>query len=226
MSNFKLSNSYNGDGQTLISPKDINFKHFNRKLKLACMASGAGTNFESLVHNINSQNINADISILIVNKEHCEARTKARKLGVRCEFIDHNQFREREDFDRKIVTVLKNEEVDGIVMAGWMRIVTSVLIEAYPQRIINIHPSLLPSFKGSNSIRQALESKVLITGCSVHYVSAEVDSGPIIIQAAVPIIENDTITTLRKRIQEQEYKILPMALNIIGNEWSKINTYG
>ena len=111
-----------------------------------------------------------------------------------------------------IVDLFKSYQVDWVIMAGWMRIVTPVLLEAFPNHVINIHPSLLPSFKGIKAIEQALEAKVKITGCTVHLASLEVDSGPILLQAAVPILPNDTLETLHNRIQIEEHKIFPLAI--------------
>ncbi|MEL6579233.1 MAG: phosphoribosylglycinamide formyltransferase, partial [Cyanobacteria bacterium J06621_12] len=128
--------------------------------------------------------------------------------------IDHRQYSTRENLDHEIVAVLKAYGADWVVMAGWMRIITQVLLDGYPCRVINIHPSLLPSFKGIRAIEQALAAKVKITGCTVHLVSLEVDSGEIIIQAAVPVLADDTLDTLHARIQVQEHNILPQAIAI------------
>ncbi|HTL89160.1 MAG TPA: phosphoribosylglycinamide formyltransferase, partial [Leptolyngbya sp.] len=123
-------------------------------------------------------------------------------------------FASREDLDRAIVETLKQSGVDWVIMAGWMRIVTPVLIQAFRDRILNIHPSLLPSFKGNRAVEQALEAGVKITGCTVHLVVPEVDSGEIIIQAAVPVLASDTIETLQQRIHAEEHRIYPAAIAI------------
>ena len=128
--------------------------------------------------------------------------------------INHRQYQSRENLDHEIVAVLKAYGVDWVIMAGWMRITTQVLLNSYRHRVINIHPSLLPSFKGIRAIEQALQAKVKITGCTAHLVSLEVDSGEIIMQAAVPVFADDTVDSLHARIQAQEHQILPQAIAI------------
>jgi phosphoribosylglycinamide formyltransferase-1 len=128
--------------------------------------------------------------------------------------LNHRDYKRREDLDAAIVQMMRQYEVEWIVMAGWMRIVTPVLINAFRDRIINIHPSLLPSFKGVRAVEQALEARVKITGCTVHLVRPEVDSGPILVQAAVPILPDDTPETLHARIQVQEHRILPQGITL------------
>jgi phosphoribosylglycinamide formyltransferase-1 len=122
--------------------------------------------------------------------------------------------------DQAIVATLQDYGVEWVIMAGWMRIVTPVLLRAYDQRVLNIHPSLLPSFRGVNAIQQALEAGVKVTGCTVHYAVAEVDSGPIVMQAAVPILPTDTAATLHARIQMQEHEIFPMAIALAASQAS------
>lgn len=194
---------------------------FDKKLKLAVMASGNGTNFEALSKSIKNNYLDAEISVLIVNKENCNARLRAKYLGIECIFIDHRKYSSRESFEEKIISTLDKYKIEAIVMAGWMRIVTPKLIEAYPDRIINIHPSLLPSFKGANAIQMALDAKVKITGCTIHKVVDEIDSGEIIAQAAVKIEENDNIKTLQEKIQTQEHKLLPLSVALAAIEWRR-----
>lgn len=129
--------------------------------------------------------------------------------------MNHRDYKSREKFDSKIVQILQQYDVKFVIMAGWMRLVTQVLIDAFPQRMINIHPSLLPSFKGVQAVEQALAARVKITGCTVHLISLEVDSGEILIQAAVPVLPEDTPETLHARIQVQEHRILPMAITLL-----------
>jgi phosphoribosylglycinamide formyltransferase-1 len=127
-------------------------------------------------------------------------------------FLNHRDYKKREDLDMAIVNTLKEYQVEWVIMAGWMRIVTEVLVNAFPNRVINIHPSILPSFKGIHAIEQALQAKVKVTGCTVHLVSVEVDSGPILMQAVVPILSDDTPETLHARVQIQEHRIFPQAI--------------
>jgi phosphoribosylglycinamide formyltransferase-1 len=181
-------------------------------LKLGIMASGNGSNFEAVAEAIKNRQLNAQIQVLIYNNPGIKAAARAEKWSVPTVLLDHRDYKRREDLDAAIVEVLRQYEVEWVVMAGWMRLVTPVLINAFPDKIINIHPSLLPSFKGIRAVEQALDAGVKIAGCTVHLVRLEVDSGPILLQAAVPVLPDDTSETLHARIQEQEHRILPQAL--------------
>lgn len=181
-------------------------------LKLGIMASGSGSNFEAIAQAIQEGQINAQIQVLIYNNPGIKAAARAEKWGVPAVLLNHRDYKRREDLDAAIVETLQKYEVDWVIMAGWMRIVTPVLINAFANRVINIHPSLLPSFKGVAAVEQALAAGVKITGCTVHLVSPEVDSGRILMQAAVPVLPDDTPETLHARIQIQEHRILPQAI--------------
>lgn len=187
----------------------------NKPVKLAVMASGNGTNFEVIAQAISAGKLNAEITVLIYNNRQAKAAMRAENWGVKTVFINHRDYQIREELDQEIVKILQDHDVELVVMAGWMRIVTRVLIDAFPRRIINIHPSLLPSFKGVQSVEQALAAGVKITGCTVHLVSVEVDSGEILIQAAVPVLPNDSYESLHARIQVQEHRILPLAIDLL-----------
>jgi phosphoribosylglycinamide formyltransferase-1 len=180
-------------------------------LKLGIMASGSGSNFEAVAEAIASHQLNAQIQVLIYNNPGIKAIARAQKWGVPTVLHNHRDYK-REALDAQIVQTLQQYQVDYVVMAGWMRLVTPVLIEAFSDRIVNIHPSLLPSFKGVRAVEQALAAGVKIAGCTVHLVRLEVDSGPILVQAAVPVLADDTAETLHARIQVQEHRILPQAL--------------
>jgi len=181
-------------------------------VKLGIMASGKGSNFEVVAQAIKDRQLNAQIQVLIYNNPGIKAVARAEHWGVPAILLNHRDYKRREDLDTAIVEVLRQYEVEWVVMAGWMRIITPVLIDAFPDKIINIHPSLLPSFKGAHAVEQALEAGVKITGCTVHLVRPEVDSGPILVQAAVPVLSDDTAETLHARIQVQEHRILPQAI--------------
>ncbi|WP_414543411.1 phosphoribosylglycinamide formyltransferase [Nostoc sp. CCY0012] len=181
-------------------------------LKLGIMASGSGSNFAAIAQAIADQQLNAQIQVLIYNNPSAKAPVRAANWGVEAVLLNHRDYSSRESFDTEIVKTLRQYDVEWVIMAGWMRLVTPVLIDAFPEKIINIHPSLLPSFKGINAVEQALAAKVKITGCTVHLVCLEVDSGPILIQAAVPVLPDDTLETLHARIQIQEHRILPQAI--------------
>ena len=201
---------------SLISPDIYNYQvSSDQPLKIGIMASGNGSNFEVIAQAIADGKINAKIQVLIYNNHDAKAAVRAEKWGVESVLLNHHDYKNREKFDSKIVQILQQYDVKFVIMAGWMRLVTQVLIDAFPQQMINIHPSLLPSFKGVQAVEQALAAGVKITGCTVHLVSLEVDSGEILIQAAVPVLPKDTPETLHARIQVQEHRILPMAITLL-----------
>jgi phosphoribosylglycinamide formyltransferase 1 len=179
---------------------------------LGILASGSGSNMEAIAVAINNQEIQAKIQVVIFNNPEAKVQERAIRLGIPAVLINHRDYKSREDLDRAIIQILKEYQVDLVIMAGWMRVVTQVLIDAFGDRILNIHPSLLPSFRGTHAIDQALSYGVKITGCTVHIVSLEVDSGKILEQAAVPVLDQDTVTSLQQRIQVQEHLIYPKAI--------------
>ena len=181
-------------------------------LRLGVLASGEGSNFEALVQATRSQRLQASVELLVVNHEQCGARARAERLGIPCRWIDHRAFPSREALDDMLIGAFRGVGVDLVVMAGWMRIVSPRLIEAFPDRLLNIHPSLLPSFRGLDAVGQALACGVRITGCTVHLVRPEVDDGPILVQAAVPVHPQDDAPSLAARIHAQEHRILPFAV--------------
>ncbi|MBE9208241.1 phosphoribosylglycinamide formyltransferase [Nostoc sp. LEGE 06077] len=187
-------------------------------IKLGILASGNGSNFAAVAQAVDDGQINAQIPVLIYNNPGAKAATRAASRGIETVLLNHREYKNREALDRQIVQTLHQHDVDLVILAGWMRLVTSVLIDAFPHRIINIHPSLLPSFKGLHAVEQALQAKVKITGCTVHLVCLEVDSGPILIQAAVPVLAEDTPETLHARIQIQEHRILPQGIAIAASQ--------
>jgi phosphoribosylglycinamide formyltransferase-1 len=186
--------------------------------KLGFMASGSGTNFAAIAESIQSNELNAKIEVLIYNNPKAKVQEQAEKYHIPRVLINHRDFASREALDEAIVTTFKEYGVEWVIMAGWMRIITPVLLNAFAERVINIHPSLLPSFRGIRAIEQTLAAGVKVTGCTVHFASPEVDSGPIIAQAVVPVLPNDTVETLHARIQIQEHKIFPMAIAIAAQQ--------
>ena len=173
-------------------------------MRLGVMCSGNGTNFENIVRTCSKD----EVVLMIHNKEKCGAAKRADKLGIpHCTIksVDEDQ----------IIKLFEAWRVDLIVLAGWMRIISPKLIEAFSNRIINIHPSLLPKYKGLNAVQQALDARDHTTGCTVHYVTEELDSGEIIIQEEVGILPHDTIESLTKVIQQREYEILPKAIEYV-----------
>ena len=201
--------------ENLISPFVSEFPQFEPKIKIGILASGNGSNFESIIKSIQNNQLNAEISILIVNNPNCLAIKKAIKYNIPYVIINHQECDSRVAHDKLVSNKLEDISVQLVVMAGWMRIVGDELINKFKNRIINIHPSLLPSFKGIDAIQQAIDNKVTITGCTVHYVQKEVDSGSIIIQAAVPLKYEESKNNLKKRIQEMEHIILPIGIALV-----------
>ncbi len=203
---------------SLVSPQIQDASSQHKPIKLGIMASGSGSNFEAIAQAIKDGQLNAQIQVLIYNNPDAYAAVRSANWGVPAVLLDHRNYSSREEFDRQIVQVLQQYDVEWVIMAGWMRLVTQVLIDAFPNKIINIHPSLLPSFKGSRAIEQAITTGVKITGCTVHLVCLEMDSGPILMQAAVPVLADDTPETLHARIQVQEHKILPQAIALAAQQ--------
>ena len=178
-------------------------------MRLGVMCSGNGTNFENIVRTCRED----EVVVMVHNKEKCGAAKRADKLG-----IPHTHIKsKKEDL---IIDVMKAWRVDLIVLAGWMRIVTPKLINAFPKRIINLHPSMLPKYKGLRAIERALDSGDEMTGVSVHYVNEELDGGEVILQSEVPILPNDNIDTLTKAIQRREYYLLPKAIDYVKHQLS------
>jgi phosphoribosylglycinamide formyltransferase-1 len=180
------------------------------RVKIGVLASGQGSNFQAIVDQ--TRDAPAQFAVVIYNNPKAPVRLRAEKLGIPSVFLDHRRFATREALDQAILEVLGEYGVELVLMAGWMRLVTSVLVNAYRGRMVNIHPSLLPSFRGIRAVEQALEYGVQLTGCSVHFVDVEMDSGPIIAQEAVPILANDTLETLSQRIHEAEHRIYPQVV--------------
>jgi phosphoribosylglycinamide formyltransferase 1 len=188
------------------------------KLRLGVLASGRGSNLQALIEAIDSGSVRARMAVVISNKKDALALERARIHGVTDVFLDPKPYAsmtdKREAYDRGVLDILRKYDVDLVLLAGYMKIVTPVLIEAYRNRMMNIHPSLLPSFPGLDAQKQALEWAVKVSGCTVHFVTEGVDEGPIILQAAVPVLERDSPETLAGRILVEEHKIYPRAVQL------------
>lgn len=193
-----------------------------KKLRLGILASGGGTNLQTIIDRCQDGSLDAEIVVVICNNPGAGALERAERAGTRNLCIDHRQFEDRQDFDRSVVAALKEAGVELVVLAGFMRIISGVFLEAFPQRIINIHPALLPAFPGLHVQKKALEHGAKFAGCTVHFVDDGVDTGQIIIQAIVPILDNDTEETLSARILEQEHKIYPRAIQLIAENRLRI----
>ncbi len=205
--------------QALLHPYSDGVPSLIPPLRIGVMASGNGSNFEAIVQAIRADRLGAEIPLLVVNNRDCGALQRANRFGIHVEVVDHRTYPNREALDRQLVSLFQTHDVEVVVMAGWMRIVTDVLVNGFPERLINIHPSLLPSFRGLDAVGQALKAGVSISGCTVHIVTAELDAGPILAQAAVPVFATDTHATLAERVQRQEHILLPTTLQQNAHRW-------
>ncbi|MBI3811327.1 MAG: phosphoribosylglycinamide formyltransferase [Nitrospirae bacterium] len=192
-------------------------------LRLGVLASGRGSNLESIIRACSAVKIHAGIEIVISDRARSQALEHARRNQIPAVHLDPKAHSSREDYDAAAVRLLHEHRVDLVVLAGYMRLITSRLIGPFKNRIINIHPSLLPSFPGLRSHRQALEWGVRISGCTVHFVDETMDQGSIIIQAAVPVLDGDTEETLEARVLEQEHRILPQAIEYLAEDRLEIS---
>lgn len=183
-------------------------------LRVGVLASGRGSNLQSLIDQSQSGRIDARIVLVASNNADAGALERAQKAGIATCVINHREFASREAFDTAMVAALRDAKVELVLLAGFMRLLSPVFIEAFPQRIMNIHPALLPAFPGLHVQRQALEYGARFSGCTVHFVDGGLDTGPIIIQAVVPILENDTEEALSARILAQEHRIYPRAVQL------------
>ena len=201
----------------LISPEISKLSGFSPKLKIAILASGNGSNFQELINLSKSNKLDIDIRILITNKSDAGCLLKAKESNILYKIIKNSDYENKDFFEDEIINTIKNQDVELVVMAGWMKIMSSKFVDTFRKKIINIHPSLLPSFKGNNAIKEAITNGSKITGCSVHYVESEVDSGSLIMQAALSISNDDNIETISKKIHFLEHKILPLSISQAGN---------
>ncbi|TCK03917.1 phosphoribosylglycinamide formyltransferase [Phorcysia thermohydrogeniphila] len=180
--------------------------------RIAVLASGRGSNFEAIARAVLSGKINAEVAVLIVDRKNIGAIERAEKLGINWVFVDPNGFPSREEYDSRIVAILKYLGVDLVCLAGYKKIVSAPFVDAFPGRIMNIHPTLLPSFPGLKPHEKVLKYGVNVSGATVHFVDKGVDTGPIIVQVAVPVSPDDTPETLSERILRYEHRIYPQAV--------------
>lgn len=183
-------------------------------LKIGVLASGRGSNFQSIMDEIESDQLKAEIVLLITDNPSAFAVERAKKHGVEYLVLQSKKYQSKDDYFMRIAAALKKKNVELVVLAGFMKIVGRPLIDAFRNRIMNIHPALLPSFPGLHGQKQALDYGARISGCTVHFVDEGIDTGPIIIQAAVPVFQNDTEETLSERILKQEHRIYPEAIRL------------
>lgn len=187
-------------------------------LRVAVLASGRGSNLQAVIDAIEAEQVDARIVAVISNKKDAQALERARKHGLNEVFVDPKPFAGRPDgreaYDRELLKVLQQHEVELVLLAGYMKIVTAALVNAYANRMMNIHPSLLPSFPGLDVQKKAIDWGCKLAGCTVHFVTEGVDEGPIILQAAVPVLDSDTPEMLAGRILDQEHRIYPRAVQL------------
>jgi len=188
------------------------------RTKVGVLASGRGTDFQSLVDARKHGDLDVDLAVLVCNVPGAPVLDRAKAANVPSVVIDHRPFgKDREGFEREVLNVLRDTRVDLVVLAGFMRLVSASFIREFPNRIINIHPSLLPAFPGAHAHRDAIAAGVKVSGCTIHFVDASVDGGPIILQKAVPVHDDDTEDSLAARILEQEHVFLPLAVRLFAD---------
>jgi phosphoribosylglycinamide formyltransferase-1 len=189
--------------------------------RIAVLISGRGSNLQSIVDAVAAGALDATIAVVISNRAGAQGLSRARDAGIEALFLDPKGFPDRDAYDRAIVGALNARDVALVCLAGYMRLVGAPLLDAFPQRILNIHPSLLPSFRGLDAQRQALEHGVRVSGATVHLVTSQLDDGPIILQAAVPVRDDDTVETLSARILIEEHRLYPEAIRqTLDGRWS------
>ena len=187
-------------------------------IALGVLVSGSGSNLQAIIDRVGDGSLDADIRIVIANKPDAQGLERARKAGIATACVRHDEFPERESFDRELVRLLREAEVQLVVLAGFMRILTPAFLTPFAGRVINIHPALLPACPGLRAQEQQAGHGVRLAGCTVHFVDEEMDHGPIIIQAAVPAYADDDETTLGARILEMEHRIYSQALQWIAQD--------
>jgi phosphoribosylglycinamide formyltransferase 1 len=183
-----------------------------KKLKVGVLVSGNGSNLQAIIDACQRGEVPAEVVSVITNRATAFGLERARKAGIAAVHLDHREFAGREAYDAAVVAELQRQGVELVALAGFMRIITRVLLDAFPQRVMNIHPALLPSFPGLDAQQQALDHGVKVTGCTVHFVDEGTDTGPIIIQAVVPVLPDDSVETLSRRILCQEHRSYPQAI--------------
>lgn len=192
--------------------------------KLAVLASGRGSNLQAIIDHIEAGKLKAQICVVISNREDAFALDRARQHNIATHFVDPQHFESREAYDLALVEIAKNYQVDLVVLAGYMLVLTPAFLDAFPNRVVNIHPALLPSFPGTHAQKQALDYGVKVSGCTVHFVDSGVDTGPIIAQRAVMVCDDDVEETLAEKILEQEHKIFPEVIGWIAE--GKVELHG
>ena len=185
-----------------------------RQVPIGVLVSGSGTNLQAIIEAIEAERLDAKIEVVLSNKADAYGLVRAKNHGVATEVIDHKQFPSREAYDQAVVDILRARGVELVVLAGFMRLLSPVFVKSYSNRIMNIHPALLPSFPGLHVQKKAVDHGVRFSGCTVHFVNEECDEGPIIIQAVVPVFPDDSEESLATRILKQEHRIYARAIQL------------
>ena len=185
-----------------------------RQLPIGMLISGGGTNLQAIIDAIEAKRLDAAIKLVLSNKADAYGLVRAKNHGIATEILDHRNYPSRETYDQAVVDLLRAHGVELVVLAGFMRLLSPVFVKAYSNRIMNIHPALLPSFPGLHVQKKAVEYGVRFSGCTVHFVNDECDEGPIIIQAVVPVFADDTEEKLAARILKEEHRIYPRAIQL------------
>lgn len=183
-------------------------------MNIAIFASGNGGNFQAIAEAVKKGKIKARLALLVCDKPGAYVLKRAKNMGIETFLVERKNFSHKQDYEKAIVKKLKEKEIALVALAGYMKIVGTDILKAYKNRIINIHPALLPSFKGAHGIKDALDYGIKITGVTVHFVDEEMDNGPVIIQAAVKVEDSDTEETLAKKIHREEHRIYPEAVRL------------
>ena len=183
-----------------------------KRLNIGVLVSGSGSNLQSIIDHRESGLLDVNIRVVISNNPDAYALERSKKHGIPAVATRHDDFRNREDFDRRVIEVLKDYAVELVVLAGFMRVITPAFLDAFPMKIMNIHPALLPAFPGIHAQQRAVEYGVKFSGCTVHFVDEDVDTGPIIIQSVVPVYDDDTEDSIAARILKEEHRIYPRAV--------------
>ena len=183
-------------------------------LRVGVLISGSGTNLQALIDGCADGLVNAEVVVVVSNKKDAFGLERARRAGVDDVYIDRTAYTTFSAYNQAIADTMKEHRVDLVVMAGYMRLLGKEVLEAYPDRVMNLHPALLPAFVGASAIHDAFDHGVKVTGVTVHFANEKFDEGPIIAQEAVPVAENDTVETLEAKIHEAEHRLLPMAVQL------------
>ena len=186
-------------------------------IRLGVLISGSGTNLQAIIDAIDAGTLDAEVSVVISNHESARGLDRARKHNMAAVFIDRSNFSSPREYNARIRDELRDRGVDWVVMAGYMRLLGPEVLQFFPNRVINLHPALLPSFPGASGIKDAFDYGVKMTGVTVHFANEKFDEGPILAQEAIPIAEDDTVVTLEAKIHEVEHRLLPEALGLIAD---------